>query len=232
MPQPPVLLVHGLGSSFEHNWRATGWVDMFESEGRRVLPVHLPGHGPDGAAAAPLHSGGTEDDGPWRILSVAGATGAGVDAVGFSMGGQALLIAASRRPEAFRRIAVLGVGAPQRQGDPSAGTAAIAAGLEADQEPGEDVPRIIRRLVVSAGNDRFAVAAFLRSARQPLREADLRRITVPTLVVIGDRDFAGPADGLAAALPDSELVVLPGVDHFGTPANYHCIDAVLNYLQR
>jgi pimeloyl-ACP methyl ester carboxylesterase len=230
MPNPPVLLVHGLGSSFEHNWRATGWVDMFESEGRSVLSVHLPGHGP-GVGSGPVHADRYGDGAPERILAAADAAATRVDAVGFSMGGQALLAAAARRPDAFRRIAVLGVGT-QPDEEPTRATAAIAAGLETDEEPVEDVPRIIRRLVASAGNDRFAVAGFLRAARDPLRLADLQRITVPTLVVIGDRDFAAPADGLVAALPDSELVVLRGVDHFATPSDYHCIDAVLKFLQR
>ena len=36
MPTAPVLLIHGVGSSFEHNWRATGWVDLLEDEGGEI----------------------------------------------------------------------------------------------------------------------------------------------------------------------------------------------------
>jgi len=53
---------------------------------------------------------------------------------------------------------------------------------------------------------------------------------VPTLVVLGDQDFAGPADRLVDALAQGELVTLPGVDHFATPSNFGCIDAVLRFL--
>ncbi|MGX7680143.1 alpha/beta fold hydrolase [Jatrophihabitans sp. DSM 45814] len=233
MPNPPVLLIHGVGSSFEHNWKATGWADLLESEGREVVAVHLPGHGPD-----PAFEPG--DTAPQRILAAAGD--GPIDAVGFSAGGHALLVAASQNPAAFRRIAVLGVGNPAPAIDGASAEAAegnateggggsdILDGLEADDEPTADVPRIIRRLVASAGNDRFAVAAFLRSGSTRLQLADVGQITMPTLVVLGDRDFAGPADQLVAALPQGRLVTLSGVDHFATPSNFGCIDAVLKFL--
>ena len=50
------------------------------------------------------------------------------------------------------------------------------------------------------------------------------------LVVIGDRDFAGPADELVEALPDARLVVLRNVDHFATPESFGFIDAALEFL--
>jgi pimeloyl-ACP methyl ester carboxylesterase len=45
--------------------------------------------------------------------------------------------------------------------------------------------------------------------------------------------FRRLADGLGndrAALPDARLVTLRGVDHFGTPADVHCMQAVLGFL--
>ena len=45
MQAPPVVLVHGIASSFERNWRQPGWVDLLEEGGRSVIPVDLPGHG-------------------------------------------------------------------------------------------------------------------------------------------------------------------------------------------
>jgi pimeloyl-ACP methyl ester carboxylesterase len=49
MSDHPILLVHGLASSFEHNWQATGWVDILADEGRTVIGVDLPGHGANSA---------------------------------------------------------------------------------------------------------------------------------------------------------------------------------------
>jgi pimeloyl-ACP methyl ester carboxylesterase len=219
-----VLLIHGVGSSFEHNWRATGWVDMLESEGRDVLAVHLPGHGPDPAFEP-------SDTGPGRIIAAAEGASEPIDAVGFSAGGHALLNAAAQRPELFRRIAVLGVGNPRDESTATQTGGSILAGLESDEEPTEDVPRIIRRLIDSAGNDRRAVAQFMRTPGRVLRPEDFAAISMPTLLVIGDQDFAGPADQLAAALPDAQLITLRGVDHFSTPSNFGCLDAVLRFLE-
>jgi pimeloyl-ACP methyl ester carboxylesterase len=53
----------------------------------------------------------------------------------------------------------------------------------------------------------------------PTPEDDLRRITTPTLVVIGDRDERSDADELAALLPAGCYVCVPGDhgDSFGAP---------------
>ena len=56
-------------------------------------------------------------------------------------------------------------------------------------------------------------------------------MTVPVLVVIGERDFTGPGDPLVEALPDARLVVLPGADHFSTPKDFGAIDATLGFLE-
>lgn len=53
----------------------------------------------------------------------------------------------------------------------------------------------------------------------PTPEDDLRRITTPALVVIGDRDERSDADELAALLPGGRYACVPG-DHrdaFGAP---------------
>jgi len=48
--------------------------------------------------------------------------------------------------------------------------------------------------------------------------------------VLGDKDPAGPGDGLVAALPDARLATLRDVDHFGTPGDVRCMQAVLDFL--
>ena len=61
------------------------------------------------------------------------------------------------------------------------------------------------------GNDPAALAACMRRPTTPLEPADLAEIDRPVLVVLGDRDFAGPADPLVEALPNARFVPLPGL---------------------
>jgi hypothetical protein len=50
------------------------------------------------------------------------------------------------------------------------------------------------------------------------------------LVVVGERDFAAPADRLVAALPDARCVPLRGVDHFGLAGDVRAMAAVTAFL--
>jgi pimeloyl-ACP methyl ester carboxylesterase len=86
------------------------------------------------------------------------------------------------------------------------------------------------RLAAHPDADRQALIACLRAPLRLLTPEECARVTVPVLVVIGERDFTGPGDPLAAALPDARLVVLPGADHFSTPKDFGAIDATLRFL--
>jgi pimeloyl-ACP methyl ester carboxylesterase len=70
-----------------------------------------------------------------------------------------------------------------------------------------------------------------RTKHVELTDEGLARITCPVLVVLGDQDFAGPADPLMERLPTAELVTLRGVDHFATPKDFGFIDAALGFLE-
>lgn len=182
--------------------------------------MDLPGHGPDARAeeAKRPPSG--------KILEIIADLPA-VDGVGFSAGGHALLRAAARRPEAFRRLAVLGVGDP---GPPRHEPGALADLLDSGAPSSDPEVELFRRLVTSAGNDLPAASAFLRAGHPPVDAATIRRVRAPTLVIIGAADPAGPADRLAEALPEAQLLVLPGVDHFATPGDPRTMMAVLEFL--
>jgi pimeloyl-ACP methyl ester carboxylesterase len=70
----------------------------------------------------------------------------------------------------------------------------------------------------------------MRREEPPITEAQLASITNEALVVIGDKDFCGPADRLASLLPDAKLQVLRNVEHFATPKDFGFIDATLGFL--
>jgi pimeloyl-ACP methyl ester carboxylesterase len=224
MSTVPVILVHGIGSSFEHNWVTPGWRDLLSESGRTVVGVELPGHGRSTEPTDREAAGLIEDQ----------ARKAGrVDAVGFSAGANALLVAASRSPELFATIAVLGVGdSSLRENQPgvSGWRDDLAAALESDNEPGPGLPLVIRRLAESAGNDRWSVAAYARSTQPAPHRPELARITARCLVVEGSADLVGPADHIAQVIPDCRRVVLKGVDHFAIPSDFGCLDAVLGFL--
>jgi pimeloyl-ACP methyl ester carboxylesterase len=221
MSSAAVVLVHGLGSSFEHGWRAAGWIDLLADAGRTVVPVDLPGHGrPD----AP-HDPAAYADLDAQLEAM--LPGEAVDAIGFSLGAQLLLRIAARAPDRFRRLVVIGVGENLFRRD---GASILADAFERGPDPDDVTSRLFVQLARNAGNDLEAVAACLRRPHEPFTPAELARVTCPTLVVIGDQDFAGPPDRLVDALPRAELRVLPGVDHFRAPGEFTCIDAALEFV--
>jgi pimeloyl-ACP methyl ester carboxylesterase len=225
MPLPPVLLVHGFASSFERNWREPGWVDILGDEGREVIGLDLLGHG----TADKPHDPEAYADLSSSIREAFPADGQ-VDAVGFSLGGQLLLKVASESPERFRKLVVGGVGDKVfRDGDPEPAARAIESGDTSEGDPA--VAQAFAVFARSPGNDPSALAACLRRPRSALDESTLSGLKVPVLVVLGDRDFAGPAERLLKALPDARLASLSGADHFGTPKDFRFIGATMDFLR-
>ena len=218
----PVVLVHGFASSFERNWREPGWVDLLADAGREVIAVDLLGHGEaprptDPAAYADLES----------VVEAVLPSDTEVDGIGFSLGARTLLSLAARRPARFGRIVVGGVGANllrEESREP------IAQALERGAEPTDNIGRLFVQFAAGSGNDPRALAACLRRPEPPMTSAQLAAISCPVLVVLGDADFAGPADPLVEALPDARLQVLRGVDHFATPRDFGFIDAARRFL--
>jgi pimeloyl-ACP methyl ester carboxylesterase len=220
-----VLLVHGFASSFERNWREPGWVDILEEEGRQVIGMDLLGHGQAEKPHEPAAYSNLEQD-------VAGALpdNGPVDAIGFSLGAQLLLRVAAAQPTRFRRLVVGGVGASLfRTGDPEPAARAIETGETVEGDPAS--AQAFARFARAPGNDPVALAACLRRPTTPVEPDELAPLDRPVLVVLGDRDFAGPADPLMAALPNARLVGLHGGDHFGTPKDFRFIDAAVGFLR-
>jgi pimeloyl-ACP methyl ester carboxylesterase len=225
MADVPVLLVHGFASSFERNWREPGWVDLLEDEGRQVIGVDLLGHGEAEKPTDPLAYAHLERSVTDRMLP-----SGQVDAVGFSLGAQLLLRVASQTPERFRRLVVAGVGENVFSASDSEAVALAIETGERDLTSHEAAGAFVR-FAAGSDNDPAALAACMRRKSTPLTESDLARITVPVLVVLGDRDFVGSADRLMKALPSAQLVTLSGADHFGTPKDFRFVDAALEFLR-
>ncbi|NLA36689.1 MAG: alpha/beta fold hydrolase [Actinobacteria bacterium] len=217
----PVLLLHGMATNAERTWRETGWIDLLGDFGAEVIAPDLLGHG---SAPQPTDPA-AYDEFEQYVLDRMGDEP--VDAVGFSLGARTLLAIAIEHPERFNRIAVAGVGANLFRQDGS--SAALAAAIESDSD--EPMVHHFRQLAASCGQSLDALTALLRRPNPPaVTEKLLADMRVPTLVVLGDQDFAGPADPLVDALPNVTFVPLRGVDHFSTPKQMGFIDATLKFF--
>ncbi|HEV3364552.1 MAG TPA: alpha/beta fold hydrolase [Acidimicrobiia bacterium] len=218
----PVVLLHGFATSSARTWWETGWLDLLADAGRETVPIDILGHGKaekphDPAAYADLEGYVAErlPDGP-------------VDAVGFSLGARLLLGLAIARPNRFRRIVTLGVGRNLFQ---RSGSEVVENAIRAGDAPENPAADYFARLAAHPENDRDALIACLQAPMRLLTAEELSRVTASVLVVLGERDFCGPADPLVDALPDARLVMLPRTDHFSTPKDFIAMDAALKFLE-
>jgi pimeloyl-ACP methyl ester carboxylesterase len=218
-----VVLVHGWGGSFEATWQRSGFTELLRDAGREVIGIDLLGHG---TAPKPHHPDDYADLGA-RIIDA--LPDGPVDAVGFSLGAMTLLRLAVEDPSRFRKLVLAGVG--KNVLDPDDGSGAhIADAVEGHAADSDTPAQVFAHYAHQPGNDPVALAAVMRRPRAPLTAEQLSNATCPVLVVIGDKDFAGPGEPLAEALPDATLKVLRNVDHFATPEAFSFIDATLEFL--
>jgi pimeloyl-ACP methyl ester carboxylesterase len=212
----PIVLVHGFSSSFERDWRRTGWVDFHVREGRRVIGLDCRGHGKSGKPHSPeAYAGNQIPDDVLAVMDAAGIERA--DIMGYSMGALVTLNLLARRPERFASAVAGGTGLPRPSTDPQQ-REKLAAALEAADPATISDPAALRfrQAVEGRGNDLAALAAFQRSERTQADRAALERLDLPLLVVVGaDDEAVASARELAEIVSGAELIILAGEDHQG-----------------
>jgi pimeloyl-ACP methyl ester carboxylesterase len=221
-PVAPVALVHGWGGSFAQTWQSVGWEALLQDGGRDVIGVDLLGHGTNIKSHDPADY---LDLTPAVVDAIAGHQQ--VAGLGFSLGAHTLLRLAVDQPGRFDQLVVMGVGKSLLE--PQRSTTIIDA-LEGNADPEDRLSEMFVRYAATPGNDQPALLACMKAERPRLTVEELATITCPVLVILGDRDFAGPAEPLVEALPNARLVSLAGVDHFATPESFAAIDAALEFL--
>ena len=219
----PVVLVHGWGGSFESTWQRNGFTELMRDAGKPVIGIDLLGHG----TAPKPHEPEAYGDLTTRVLDA--MPDEPVDAVGFSLGAITLLQIACIQPGRFRKLVLAGIGGALFAPDEQAGER-IAAAIEGTADSADVGAHVFAQYAHQAGNDPVALAAIMRRPRQRFTTELLAGVTCQTLVIIGDKDFAGPGEPLADALPNATLKILRGVDHFATPEAFSFIDAALEFL--
>jgi pimeloyl-ACP methyl ester carboxylesterase len=209
---PPLVALHGGILTFD---RSFGRVLPWLTDGRRVIGVELQGHGhtPDTGRAMSIER--FADDVAELIDRV--ADGGPVDVWGFSLGALTATSLALRHPAKVRRLVLAAsnirpdgyhpeITAPE-QDDPRLPTEEEFATWQADYEavaptPSDFFPFLERMQPV--------VHAFAGWTAD-----EIRSITAPTFLVIGDRDFVrlDHAAEMLDLFPDCRLAVLPATRH-------------------
>jgi pimeloyl-ACP methyl ester carboxylesterase len=224
--EPPVILIHGIAQNTDALWRKSGWVESLEASGRTVIGVDLPGHGVSREAV--------DRDAADLVLEAASKHGS-VDAIGFSAGAWALLLAASERPGAFRRIVAIGAADSVLTGAMHAEDMQrpMIEALRSSAEPTDNpMAAMIRAMVAESGNERNSVADYLAAPKRFATLEGLAGIKAATLIIQGEVDEAGPSTVVAQAVPNSAVVVIEGARHFDIPFSELCKSSAESFINR
>jgi pimeloyl-ACP methyl ester carboxylesterase len=204
---PPLVLLHGGGSGIDATFGRI--VDRLAAK-RRVIGLEQQGHGHTADVDRPFSFEQMADDTADALESL-GVERA--DVFGFSNGGQVALQLAIRHPERIRKLVV--AAAPYRNdGMIPELLAAFSVPVTVD-----DVPPGLRDSYRAVAPDPDHLPTFLAKGQQLMRtledwpDADLAALSMPVLLLIGDRDIVRPEHAVAMMrlIPGSRLVILPGV---------------------
>jgi pimeloyl-ACP methyl ester carboxylesterase len=207
----PVILLHGLFSSSHMNWIKWGHGARLAEAGFEAIMLDFRVHGqseaPRDPAAYPV---GVLIRDVAALLDHLGLGEGEYDLVGFSLGARTAIHGCANGVFAPRRLVACGMG---------------VAGLVAWEQRAAFFRRVIeefdtitrddpaypsRQFLKSQGVDREAASLFL-GAFDNLDPAVLASITIPTLVLCGERDEDnGSASDLAKRFPNARYQTVPG----------------------
>lgn len=229
---PPVLLIHGFASTGAINWVDTGWVAALVDAGYRTIRFDNRGHGASRKLYDPqLYYAHEMAEDARRLLDHLGIARAAV--IGYSMGARIAAFLALSHPERVAAAVFGGMGTNLIHGLED--SEAIISALQAEDPALIPSPtgQMFRRFADATKSDRAALAACMVHSREPMREEDVRRISVPVLVAAGSADeMAGSPAALASLLGRGEAFVIEGRDHMKATGDRSFKAAALAFLAR
>jgi pimeloyl-ACP methyl ester carboxylesterase len=225
----PLILLHGFLGSGSH-WLDQGPGDALVEQGFRLVLPDLRAHG----QSARSHDRGLyppdvlADDG-LALIEHLGLGDGEYDLGGYSLGARIVVRMLARGAKPGRAVVagqgLAKVSGPQGGGSTERALTAIVDGVAL--EPGSTDAKIAHWIEKIDADPRALLHLF--GSLVPTPEDGLRRITTPTLVVIGDQDERSDADELAALLPAGRYARVPGGhgDAFAAPEFGAAITAFL-----
>jgi 3-oxoadipate enol-lactonase len=222
---PTVLLLHPLASAAEL-WRPLA--EEWSARDRRVLAIDARGHGRSSWDGRPFTVAEMAEDAA-SVLDELALRDVGV--LGVSMGGCTAQALALDRPDLVGslvlvdstssygpdRVALWEQRAQQAEGSERAdllGFQLTRWFTDAFREAQPDVAARVSEIFTGTTKSAHAAASRALGAFEVTDR--LGQITVPTLVLVGEEDYATPPEmskTLHAGIPDSRLVVLPDARH-------------------
>lgn len=241
---PVLAFAHSLGMDL------TQWEQQERYfEGRyRVLSYDARGHGASDKPPGPysIEQFGEDFYGLLRALGIGRAV-----AIGMSMGGMAAQALAVAHPDAVAALVLLDTTCWYLEDGPQQWEARAKAAQEqglsslidfqlqrwfSDRTRAENPGLVERAKQVFLANDVAAYAASCRALGALDLRGKVESIRCPTLIVVGEEDYATPvsmSEDLHRRIPNSELVVLPGVRHLSAMEAADPVNAQIErFLQR
>lgn len=204
----PAILLHGLFSSAEMNWIRFGHAQRLADAGFETIMPDLRAHG---ESAAPHDPSAYPPDVLVRdVQALANHLRLGeFDLAGFSLGARTA-VRCVRAGLAPRRLVLAGMGLEGLAGWSGRAEFFIDAIDRFDEVKQGDPAFMAVQFMKTMKVDRVAARLLLQSVEDN-SPGDLARLSMPTLVLCGDKDRDnGSPEALAEALPDARLEWMPG----------------------
>jgi pimeloyl-ACP methyl ester carboxylesterase len=242
---PGIVFIHGVGGS------AMAWhrqVESFSAAGYAPLAVDLPGYG----GRPPIQHTDFEQLSEDVEAQIARAGLGRPVLVGHSLGGMIAQTMIRRKPQGYQAVVLVGTspafGRPEGDFQKQFVEERLAP-LRSGRTMAELAGEMINGIIALGGDPEGRQTAIASMAAVPPQtyqacveaivmfeeRANLSRIEVPVLLLVGEFDRQAPASmmqRMAQKIPGAKYVMLPGLGHLPNLENQAAFDAaVLDYLK-